>query len=67
MLSNAIEQVTGALSVTEFCTRYNVGRTFFYSEIKSGRLIAHKAGTKTLVLLSEADRWVRALPKLGDE
>ena len=59
------DELAGALTVSEFCETYNVGRTFFYQEINSGRLSARKAGTKTLVLKSEADRWARSLPKLG--
>jgi excisionase family DNA binding protein len=59
-----IDELTGALTVTEFCQTFNVGRTFFYQEIKSGRLTAVKAGTKTLILKPEAARWARSLPKL---
>lgn len=59
--------LTGALTVSEFCKIYGIGRTFFYEQIKAGLLSACKAGTKTLILRSEADRWARALPKLGIE
>ena len=54
----------GALTIKQFCEQYGVGRTFFYQEINSGRLAAHKAGSKTLILRAEAERWARALPKL---
>lgn len=57
--------ISGALSVSDFCKAYNIGRTFFYEQIKLGHLSAHKAGNKTLILRDEADRWVRSLPKLG--
>jgi excisionase family DNA binding protein len=57
--------LTGALTVSDFCKTYSVGRTFLYEQIKSGLLSACKAGTKTLILRTEADRWARSLPKLG--
>lgn len=58
------QELTGALTVSEFCATFNVGRTFLYAEIKAGRLSARKAGTKTLILKSEAARWARSLPTL---
>jgi excisionase family DNA binding protein len=58
------DELSGALTVSEFCETFNVGRTFLYQEIKTGRLSARKAGTKTLILKSEAARWARALPRL---
>jgi excisionase family DNA binding protein len=58
------DELAGAFTVSEFCEVYNVGRTFLYQEIKSGRLSAVKAGTKTLVMKAEAARWARCLPAL---
>ena len=58
-------ELTGALTVSEFCETFGIGRTFFYAELKAGKLSACKAGTKTLILRSEAERWAHALPKLG--
>ena len=60
----ASTNLTGAMTISEFCETYHVGRTFLYQEIKAGRLSARKAGSKTLILTSEADRWARALPPL---
>lgn len=51
----------GALSVNELCRQYSIGRTFFYEELKAGRLVAHKAGAKTLVAVAEAERWFASL------
>ncbi|WP_374659004.1 helix-turn-helix domain-containing protein [Phenylobacterium sp.] len=59
---NAGPPPIGALTVAGFAKLYNVGRTFVYSELASGRLKAHKAGSRTLILRSEADRWANALP-----
>lgn len=53
-----------ALTVARFCAEYCVSRTFLYEQIKKGRISASKAGAKTLILRSEADRWARDLPKL---
>lgn len=53
----------GALTINQFCEHYGVGRTFCYEEINSGRLAARKAGSKTLILRSEAERWASSLPK----
>ena len=55
----------GAFTVSTFCRTFNVGRTFLYQEIKAGRLSACKAGSKTLILRSEAERWAQSLPKLN--
>ena len=52
----------GAMTVAEFCATYNIGRTFLYQQIKEGRLAARKAGTRTLIERSEAERWLRSLP-----
>lgn len=51
-----------ALSVTEFCARYGVGKTTFYEELSAGRIRARKLGKKTIVPVEEADNWLRNLP-----
>ena len=55
----------GALTVAEFCRLYGLGRTKFYAELNSGRLVAHKLGSKTLVARAEAERWFHALPQVA--
>lgn len=55
----------GALSVADFCREYSVSRTKLYDELKAGRLIAHKAGQKTLILRADAEAWATSLPTLG--
>ena len=57
----------GAMSIAEFCRAYSCGRTKFYQELNAGRIAARKVGTKTLIERSEADRWLKALPKLQTE
>ncbi len=54
----------GALTISSFCRTYNVGRTFAYSEISKGRLEARKAGSRTIILKTEAERWAACLPTL---
>ena len=54
----------GALTISEFCRRYSVGRTFAYAEIKDGRLIARKAKARTVILYSDAERWAQSLPTM---
>ena len=49
-------------SVAEFCSRYGVGRTTTYEQIKAGRLQAVKAGKRTLVTADAAESWLKNLP-----
>lgn len=52
----------GAMSVDEFCRWACVGKTKTYAEAKAGRLILRKIGAKTVILRSDAEAWLRALP-----
>lgn len=54
----------GALTINDFCRRFSVGRTFAYAEIKAGRLIARKAGNRTVILHSDSERWAESLPPM---
>ena len=54
----------GSLTVAEFCSTYNVGRTFLYEEVRAGRLTACKAGSKTLIMRVDAEQWAASLPRL---
>lgn len=51
-----------ALSVTDFCARYGIGRSRFYEELNAGRIKAKKLGKKTLVPVAEAENWLKNLP-----
>jgi|GEM_PF-1923007 hypothetical protein len=59
-----VTNMDGALTVRTFCDRYSIGRTAFYEEINSGRLIAKKRGSKILVPLVNARAWLETLPNL---
>jgi excisionase family DNA binding protein len=64
--SAEVPTVTGprALTVRNFCTRYGVGRSKTYEEIKAGRLVAVKVGRRTLIRECDAERWMQALPTI---
>lgn len=53
----------GALSVNKFCEWASIGRSTCYQEAKAGRLTLRKVGFKTVITMSEATRWVEALPQ----
>lgn len=41
------------------------GRTFLYGEIGSGRLLATKAGRKTIILETDLQDYLKSLPKIA--
>jgi hypothetical protein len=51
-----------AMTLPEFCRWARLGRTAAYREIKSGRLVLRKVGAKSLILVADAEAWLRALP-----
>jgi hypothetical protein len=52
----------GAMTVGEFCEWARIGRTTLYAEVKAGRLVLRKAGAKSLILVADAEAWLRSLP-----
>jgi hypothetical protein len=52
----------GALSIAEFCAYASVGRTTTHAEIKAGRLVAHKRGRSAIILVGDADAYLKSLP-----
>jgi hypothetical protein len=56
-----------AFSVDQFCQLYGVGRTLAYAEIKAERLLASKAGRRTLISFEAAEAWLAALPPLKED
>jgi excisionase family DNA binding protein len=52
-----------AYTVQQLAARVGVGRTLLYREIAAGRLVASKAGRRTLVTRENAQAWLRSLPR----
>lgn len=60
MQKNPRLEIKGALSVPEFCSWASIGRTLVYKLIKERQLKPFKVGRRTLIPLSEAQRWLEA-------
>ena len=54
-----------ALSIAETLARTGIGRDKLYGLIRSGTLPARKLGRRTLILQSDLDAFLRALPRMG--
>ena len=54
-----------AMSIPEFCARYGISRTMAYAEILAKRLLARKAGKRTIITEDDAEDWLRRLPTMG--
>ena len=55
-----------AFSIDDFCSRYGIGRSTIYDEIRTGRLEAVKVGRRTLITEQAGQDWLRSLPKAGE-
>lgn len=53
---------SGVFSVNDFCQWAGIGRTAVYAELKAGRLTARKFGRRTIIPVSEAEKWLESLP-----
>lgn len=62
VLKQAMPADRGAFDVNGFCAWAGIGRTTFYKEVNEGRLSIRKLGKKTVVVRTEAERWLNALP-----
>ena len=51
-----------AHSVDEAAEVANLGRSFIYEEIRAGRLVARKAGSRTLILHPDLVNYLANLP-----
>jgi hypothetical protein len=49
------------LSIKEVCKLTGCGKTFVYSKLKTGELLARRAGRKTLVLRSDLEAFIANL------
>lgn len=50
------------LSIEAAAQFLGLGRSLVYTEIRAGRLVAHKAGRRTVILREDAERYLRGLP-----
>jgi len=51
-----------AFTIAEFVQLSGLGRSYIYKEIKAGRLIVRKAGTRSLILRDDGKTWLANLP-----
>jgi hypothetical protein len=54
--------IGGAMTISQFCAWASIGKTKLYAEIKCGRIRPRKLGSKTIILRSDAEAWLQALP-----
>ena len=54
-------------SPRQFAKRNGIGVTKTYQEIKTGRLVARKCGSRTIITLEEERVWLQSLPKLSSK
>lgn len=51
-----------AVSIDDACAISGLKRTKLYEEIKSGRLVSRKSGTRTLIRVVDLQAFIDALP-----
>lgn len=54
-------------SVSEALKVMSIGKTFFYAQVKEGKVKCAKAGRKTLVSEQAIQDWLAALPSLSGQ
>jgi len=54
-----------AYNVPQAMARIGVGRDKFYSLIREGKLPARKIGRRTLILATDLEKFLAALPRMG--
>lgn len=59
-----MELTQNGFSPRQFAKRNGIGVTKTYEEINTGRLVAHKCGTRTIITIEEERAWLERLPKL---
>jgi hypothetical protein len=53
----------GADGIARFAEKHDISRSQVFEEIRAGRLIACKLGSRTLITSEDAAAWRRALPR----
>jgi len=54
-----------ALTISDFCSEFGVGRSFVYTQFKKGSLKYRKAGKRTIITHDAAMEWLANLPEGG--
>jgi excisionase family DNA binding protein len=54
-----------AYTIPDVCSMTSIGRTTLFSAIKSGRLLARRCGSRTIIIELELLRFLNALPILA--
>ena len=44
-----------------------IGRSTLYSEIASGRLVARKVGSRTVILATDLEAYLKSLPEIASK
>jgi excisionase family DNA binding protein len=57
--------LVGGMSVEEAARFLGIGRSLVFEEIKARRLIARKAGRRTIIAYDDALDYLRSLPVIG--
>jgi excisionase family DNA binding protein len=54
-----------AYTIPQACTVSGIGRTSLYATIRSGELVAHKIGRRTVVIAEDLKSWLQSRPLAG--
>ncbi|MET4219822.1 excisionase family DNA binding protein [Bradyrhizobium sp. LB14.3] len=57
---------TLTLTINEACVLAHISRGTLYKAMQSGALLGRKLGTKTIVLRTDLQLWLEALPPVYD-
>lgn len=61
--AHAVRELEPAALDTATAARYvGIGKTMLFEEIKAGRIPSRKIGRRTLILRSDLDAWLTAIP-----
>ena len=55
------------MTIDDLVEASGLGRTSIYAQIRDGHLVAKKCGRRTIILPSDAEAWLKNLPRLGGE
>jgi excisionase family DNA binding protein len=61
-IRSAANPARRAHSIVQVTKITGVGRSFLYEEISAGRLVAKKAGRRTLIFDADLNAWLASLP-----